>query len=74
MNSDFIETVDGAGRIKYLETQIEQPEDFQTLREAIPNAHNILVLIMSSSFDGRKVALKSTPRLVYHGEFRWNPS
>ena len=72
MDSDFIETIDGSGRIKYLEEQIDQSEDFEALRSAIPDAHNILVLIMSSSFDGRKVTLRSTPKLTYHGEFRWN--
>lgn len=74
IDSDFIETIDGVGKMEYLETQIKRPEDFKTLQEAIPDSHNILVLIMSSAFDGRKVNLKSTPKLSYHGEFRWNLS
>ena len=74
MDSDFIETIDGLGRIDYLESQIERSEDIEALRKAIPDAHNIFVLIFSSSFDGRNVNLRSTPKLSYHGEFRLNLS
>lgn len=71
MDPSFIETIDGTDRIEYLKTQIKRPDDFETLRADIPGDHNILVLIMSASFDGRKVKLHSTPKLSYHGEFRW---
>ena len=71
MDSDFIETIDGAGRIEYLRDQLQQAEDFEGLHRAIPDEHNILVLILSSAFDGREVELSSTPKLSYHGEFPW---
>ena len=74
MDSDFIETIDGVDRMKYLESQIELQEDFEQLRTLIPDNHNIFVLIMSPAFDGRKVKLGSTPNLTYHGEFRWDLS
>ena len=71
LDSDFIETITEKLPMKYLETQIAKSEDFAALQAMIPGDHNTLVLIMSKAFAGRKVKLKSTPQLTYHGEFAW---
>jgi len=71
LNADFVETIFGDDKIDYLESQLARDSDRSTLRVEIPPEADTLVLIMSPAFDGKKVRLTSTPKLRYHGEYRW---
>ncbi|RYD82515.1 MAG: hypothetical protein EOP84_09290 [Verrucomicrobiaceae bacterium] len=71
-DSDFVETIFGPDKVDYLETQLKNEADRQHLRSEIPVEADTLVLIMSAAFDGKQVSLSSTPKLRYHGEYRWN--
>lgn len=72
IDPDFVETIFGPDKIDYLETQLRNEVDRQRLRLEIPIEADTLVLIMSTAFDGKEVRLSSTPKLRYHGEYRWN--
>ena len=72
LDSDFIETIDGHRRYKYLESYLVNGDDLKTIRSAVPDS-NILYLIFPDAFGGFDATLRSTPRLTYCGafDFRW---
>ena len=71
LDSDFVETIFGEGKLDYLVTQVARESDAANLVEAIPESADTLVLIMSSALDVKRVRLQSTPELRYHGEYQW---
>lgn len=72
LDSDFIETIDGHGRYKYLESYLVDKADLNRIQEAAANS-NIILLLFPDAFGGFDATLQSTPTMLYCGgyEFRW---
>ncbi|TWU22365.1 hypothetical protein Pla52o_34210 [Novipirellula galeiformis] len=72
LDSDFIETIDGHRRYKYLETYLVNDGDLNVVQSAVPDA-NILLLVFPNALGGFDATLRSTSKLSYCGEFdfRW---
>lgn len=72
LDSDFIETIDGHLRYKYLETYLVNDDDLLKVKNAAPDA-NILLLLFPDALGGFNVQLHSTERMIYCGafDFRW---
>lgn len=71
LDSDFVETIDGAEIDSYLAYHL-RPEDVQQIQLCAPADANVLVLVFEPAVEGIAAPLSSTPRLSYCGEFDWN--
>ncbi len=69
LDSDFIETIDGADRFDYLATLLMEPNAMDRVRANVGVDDNILVLIFSEALGGFAAEMKSTPQLKYCGQF-----
>jgi hypothetical protein len=72
LDHDYIETIadmNGLNRYDYLKTMLSNPEDIERIRQLADPEANILVLIFKGALGGFDVAMRSTPRLTYCGEF-----
>lgn len=70
LDSDFIETIDGPDRFKYLEQYLVKGDDVARIRNEAPDA-NILVLVFPEALGGCDSQLDSTARLIYCGAFEF---
>lgn len=72
LDSDFIETIDGDDRYKYLASFLVDGDDLNRVRVAHPTA-NTLLLLFPDALGGFDVSLRSTAKLTYCGafDFRW---
>lgn len=69
LDSDFIETLSGATRYKYLEQMLTEDSAISTIKERAPSEANILVLVFGQALDGSPARMASTDVLTYCGEF-----
>jgi hypothetical protein len=69
LNCDFIETIADDDRYDYLGRYLTESGAIDRVRKAAGTEPNILVLIFSGALGGFPAVLKSTPRLLYCGEF-----
>ena len=72
LDSDFIETIDGPKRYKYLLSYLVNPSDLELVRNSNPEA-KVLVLVFPNALRDQNVEFHSTSRLTYCGafDFRW---
>jgi hypothetical protein len=69
LDSDFIETIDGADRYEYLSKLLTDPGAVDSIRASAGRDANMLVLIFAEALGGFQAEIKSTSRLTYCGEF-----
>jgi hypothetical protein len=69
LDSDFIETIDGDGRYRYLGGLLSDQSAVDRIRALGGRDANTLVLIFSAALGGFPAEMKSTSRLTYCGEF-----
>lgn len=69
LDSDFIETIDGQDRFKYLGAMLTQEGARATIEERAPSGANVLVLVFREALGGFPSRMASTKALIYCGEF-----
>ena len=69
LDSDFIETIDGKNRFKYLGTMLTKKGDIDRIRASSDKRDNVLVLIFAAALGGFAARMRSTPRVKYCGKF-----
>ena len=73
LDPDFIETIDGKNRFKYLSGYLINDHDINAIQESADST-NILVLIFADAVHDRNAEFRSTSKLKYCGsfDFTWN--
>lgn len=70
LDSAFIETIHGDHRYRYLQGLLADQADAESIIQAAGPTSDTLVLIFHDALGGFGSTLKSTPQLVYCGEYR----